>query len=61
MVAELEELDDRSGQVAGALRVRQASTLALAASRRELGELVETGLLPEQALAFGTAQADRRQ
>ncbi len=60
-VAELEELDDRSGQVAGALRVRQASTLAQAASRRELGELVETGLLPEQALGSATAQADRRQ
>jgi CPA1 family monovalent cation:H+ antiporter len=60
-VAELEELDDRSGQVAGALRARQARTLAQAASRRELGELVETGLLPGQALASsGTAQADRQ-
>ena len=59
-IAELAELDSRSGRDASALHVRQVSTLAQAASSRELRELVETGLLPEQALASsGTAQVDR--
>lgn len=59
-VAELDELDSRSGEDAQALRARQVRTLARAASSRELGELVETGLLPKQALASaGTAQVDR--
>jgi CPA1 family monovalent cation:H+ antiporter len=58
-VAELEELDTRSGSDARALRARQAHTLARAASSRELTELVETGLLPEQVLrTTGTAEAD---
>lgn len=59
-VAELDELDSRSGEDAQALRARQIRTLARASSSRELGELVETGLLPKQALASaGTAQVDR--
>ncbi|MDP9398809.1 MAG: sodium:proton antiporter [Actinomycetota bacterium] len=59
-VARLDELDAGWGQDARALRAWQARTLAQAASRRELGELVETGLLPEQAVASpGPAQADR--
>ncbi len=59
-VAELDELDTRSGQDGSALHARQVRTLAQAAAARELGELVETGLLPEQALASsGTAPADR--
>ncbi len=59
-VAELDELDTRSGQDGHALHARQVRTLAQAAAARELGELVETGLLPEQALASsGTAPADR--
>lgn len=60
-VAELDELDTRPGQDGQALHARQVRTLAQAAATRELRELVETGLLPEQALASsGTAQADRR-
>ena len=59
-VAELGELDARSGEAGPALHARQVRTLAQAAAARELGELVETGLLPEQALASsGTAQVDR--
>ncbi len=59
-VAELSELDSRAGRDAEALRARQVRTLAQAASSRELAELVETGLLPEQALASaGTAQVDK--
>lgn len=59
-VAELSELDSRAGRDAEALRARQIRTLAQAASSRELAELVETGLLPEQALASaGTAQVDK--
>jgi monovalent cation:H+ antiporter, CPA1 family len=59
-IAELDELDTRSGNDARALRARQVRTLAQAASSRELGELVETGLLPEQVLnSTGTAQIDR--
>ena len=46
----LDELDARSGADQRALHTRQVRTLAEAASRRELRELVETGLLPEQAL-----------
>ncbi|MCZ2860675.1 cation:proton antiporter [Blastococcus sp. VKM Ac-2987] len=58
-VAELSELDTRSGEDARALRVRQVHSLAAAAASRELVELVETGLLPEQVLgSTGTAQAD---
>jgi hypothetical protein len=49
-VAELDELDTRSGADARALRANQARTLTRAASSRELEELVETGLLPEQVL-----------
>ena len=59
-IAELDDLDAHSGRDAGALRARQAKTLTQAASSRELSELVETGLLPEQVLnSTGTAQADR--
>lgn len=59
-VAELDELDARSGEDAHALRAHLIRTLARASSSRELGELVETGLLPKQALASaGTAQVDR--
>jgi CPA1 family monovalent cation:H+ antiporter len=58
-VAEIDELDTQSGEDARALRARQVHTLAKAASSRELAELVETGLLPEQVLrSTGTAQAD---
>ena len=58
-VAELDELDTRSGEDAHALRARQVHTLAQAASSRELAELVESGLLPEQVLrSTGTAQTD---
>ena len=58
-VAELDELDARCRQDAGALRARQVHTLTTAASSRELTELVETGLLPEQVLrSTGTAQTD---
>jgi monovalent cation:H+ antiporter, CPA1 family len=59
-IAELDELDTRSGQDARALQAQQVRTLVQAASSRELEELVETGLLPEQALgSTGTAQVDR--
>jgi CPA1 family monovalent cation:H+ antiporter len=59
-VAELDELDSGASGDAHALRAQQVRTLAQAASSRELGELVETGLLPVQALASsGTAQSDR--
>jgi hypothetical protein len=58
-VAEMDELDTHSGKDARALRARQVHTLAKAASSRELAELVETGLLPEQVLrSTGTAQTD---
>jgi CPA1 family monovalent cation:H+ antiporter len=59
-VAELDELDAGSGQDARALHTQQLRTLIKAASSRELEDLVETGLLPEQALSStGTAQVDR--
>jgi CPA1 family monovalent cation:H+ antiporter len=59
-VADLDELDARSGQDARALHTQQLRTLIKAASSRELEDLVETGLLPEQALSStGTAQVDR--
>jgi CPA1 family monovalent cation:H+ antiporter len=59
-IAELDELDTRSGKDASALRARQVNALAQAAASRELTELVETGLLPEQVLkSTGTAQVDR--
>jgi CPA1 family monovalent cation:H+ antiporter len=58
-VAEMDELDSRSGKDSRALRAQQVRTLATAASSRELAELVETGLLPEQVLrSHGTAQTD---
>ncbi len=58
-VAQIEELDTGSGEDARALHARQVRTLAKAASSRELAELVETGLLPEQVLrSTGTAQND---
>jgi CPA1 family monovalent cation:H+ antiporter len=58
-IADLDELDTQSGKDARALRARQVHTLAQAASSRELAELVETGLLPEQVLrSTGTAQSD---
>ncbi len=42
-----------------ARRVRQVHTLAQAAASRDLAELVETGLLPEQVLrSTGPAQTD---
>jgi len=49
-VAELEELDTRSASDVRELHRRQARTLALAASTRELNELAELGLLPEQTV-----------
>jgi CPA1 family monovalent cation:H+ antiporter len=49
-VAEIDELDTQSGKDSRALRARQVHTLAKASSSRELAELVETGLLPEQIL-----------
>ncbi|WP_164702390.1 sodium:proton antiporter [Modestobacter sp. KNN46-3] len=59
-IADLDGLDTQSGEDARALRARQVHTLAQAASSRELAELVETGLLPEQVLrSTGTAQSDR--
>ncbi|MBA2416322.1 MAG: sodium:proton antiporter [Geodermatophilaceae bacterium] len=59
-IAELDELDASSGAHARALQTRQATTLAQAAASRELSDLVETGLLPEQVLkSSGTAQTDR--
>ncbi len=59
-IADLDGLDTRSAEHARALRARQVHTLAQAASSRELAELVETGLLPEQVLrSTGTAQSDR--
>ncbi len=58
-VAQVDELDTQSGKDARALRARQVHTLATAASSRELAELVETGLLPDQVLrSTGTAQTD---
>ncbi|MDP9405436.1 MAG: hypothetical protein M3O86_02385, partial [Actinomycetota bacterium] len=50
-IAELDQLDAGSGSDSGALHARQVRTLGQAASRRELRELVDTGLLPEQALS----------
>ncbi len=58
-MAELDELDTRSGSAAGELRRRQTTALASIASRRELRELVEAGVLPAQVLGGGTAQVDR--
>lgn len=52
-VDQLSELDERSGPDAQGLRSRQRAMLARAASSRELSELVETGLLPEQVLREG--------
>ena len=49
-VASLEELDERSGRDASALHAAQARTLARAAARQEVEELVESGLLPERVL-----------
>jgi hypothetical protein len=58
-VAEMDEVDTSSGKDARALHAQQVRTLAKAASSRELTELVETGLLPEQVLrSTGTAQTD---
>jgi hypothetical protein len=58
-VAEMDELDTHSGADARALHARQVRTLAKAASSRELADLVESGLLPEQVLrSTGTAQTD---
>jgi hypothetical protein len=57
-IAELDELDFRSGKDAHALRARRVRTLARAFGR-ELGELIETGLLPEQAVVSSGTQADR--
>ena len=59
-VAELEELDARTDRQARALHVRQVTMLAEAAAHRELAELVETGLLPEQALASSTTPGASR-
>ncbi|MDT0275479.1 cation:proton antiporter [Blastococcus goldschmidtiae] len=59
-IAELDEIDARSEPDAARLRARQVETLADAAAGRALAELVDSGLLPEQALrTTGTAQADR--
>ena len=59
-LAELDELDSRSDQDMRAVHAQQVRTLAQAAARRELGQLVEVGLLPKQALEFtGTGDADR--
>ncbi len=49
-VAELDELDTGSASDVRELHQRQARTLALAASNRELNELAELGLLPKQAV-----------
>ena len=58
-IAELDELDARSSQTAPALRDRQVDMLARAAADREMRELVESGLLPEQVLrSNGTGNAD---
>ncbi|MGY1712383.1 cation:proton antiporter [Geodermatophilus sp. SYSU D00758] len=59
-VGRLDELDRRSGQNGRTLRVLQARTFTRAAADRELRELVETGLLPEQVLrSAGTSPVDR--
>jgi CPA1 family monovalent cation:H+ antiporter len=50
-IASLDELDARTGRDATALHAEQVRTLARAAAVRELTELVDTGLLPEQARA----------
>ena len=54
-IEQLDHLDAGSGEDRASLHVRQVRTLAQAASRRELRELVETGLLPEQALTADSA------
>ncbi len=51
----LDELDERGSGEEPSLRRRQAGTLARAASIRELGEMVDAGLLPRQALATAPA------
>ncbi|WP_100499599.1 cation:proton antiporter [Geodermatophilus chilensis] len=59
-IAELDELDAHSRPDAATLRARQVKTLAAAAASRELNELIESGLLPEQVLgSTGTARIDR--
>ena len=59
-IEELDHLDSASGADRQSLHVRQVRTLAQAASRRELRELVDTGLLPEQALTAGGSVGDVR-
>jgi CPA1 family monovalent cation:H+ antiporter len=51
-IDELDELDSRSARGADALHAQQVATLTQAAASRELQQLVESGLLPDQALHF---------
>ena len=51
-IDELDELDTRSGRDASALHEQQILTLTHAASNRELRQLVDSGLLPAQALSL---------
>ena len=54
-VAQLAELDERSGGPDRALQQRQARMLAVATVTRQLHELVEAGVLPERAARSATA------
>jgi CPA1 family monovalent cation:H+ antiporter len=49
-IRELDELDSQSAPSDPALHARQVATLTQAAASRELKQLVESGLLPDQAL-----------
>jgi CPA1 family monovalent cation:H+ antiporter len=60
-IAQLDQLDAGSGSGSRALHARTVRTLAQAASRREVHALVDTGLLPEQALSSAhTGAGDER-
>jgi hypothetical protein len=52
-IDELDELDSRSTHGARALHAQQVATLTHAAASREIRQLVESGLLPDQALRLG--------
>jgi CPA1 family monovalent cation:H+ antiporter len=51
-IDELDELDTSSRRDANALHAQQIATLTRAASHRELKQLVDSGLLPDQALTL---------
>ncbi|MDT0164617.1 sodium:proton antiporter [Actinotalea sp. AC32] len=57
-VAQLDELDAGSGRDLAAVHLAQVRTLARAAADREVGELVESGILPERVRAVVRSAPD---